>query len=103
MTAACFSVVIKPLIEGISASRLGLYSGWCGWALARSHAKAGDPAMISGYLGSNVSFDKAVAAFALTYAEQNERDFKALLKAIRGRPNPGVTRMKLRTPFQISV
>jgi hypothetical protein len=43
----------------------------------------GDAAMISGYLGSNSRFDKAVAKFALTYAEQNERDYKTLLKAIR--------------------
>jgi uncharacterized protein (DUF2252 family) len=77
-------IKIKPLIEGISASRLGLYSGWCGWALARAHAKSGDAAMISGYLGSNSRFDKAVAKFALAYADQNERDYQALLKAIRG-------------------
>jgi uncharacterized protein DUF2252 len=51
--------------------------------LARAHAKSGDAAMISGYLGSNDSFDKAVAKFALAYAEQNERDYKTLLKAIR--------------------
>jgi uncharacterized protein (DUF2252 family) len=74
---------IKPLIEGISASRLGLYSGWCGWALARAHAKSGDAAMISGYLGSNDRFDKAVAKFAVAYASQNQRDYQALLKAIR--------------------
>ena len=73
---------IKPMIEGLSATRLGLYSGWCGWALARAHAKSGDAAMISGYLGSNSRFDKAIAKFAITYAEQNERDFKTLLKAI---------------------
>src|SRR5262249_14271860 len=76
-------IKIKPLIEGISASRLGLYSGWCGWALARAHAKSGDAAMISGYLRSNDRFDKAVAKFALGYTDQNERDHKALLKAIR--------------------
>jgi uncharacterized protein (DUF2252 family) len=76
-------IKIKPLIEGISASRLGLYSGWCGWALARAHAKSGDAAMISGYLGSNSRFDKAIARFALAYSDQNERDYQALLKAIR--------------------
>jgi uncharacterized protein (DUF2252 family) len=76
-------IKIKPLIEGYSASQLGLYSGWCGWALARAHAKSGDAAMISGYLGSNASFDEAIAKFALAYADQNERDYKALLKAIR--------------------
>ena len=76
-------VKMKPLVDGMTVFRLGRYSEWCGWALARAHAKAGDPAMISGYLGSNASFDKAVATFALAYAEQNERDFKALLEAIR--------------------
>jgi len=76
-------IKIKPLIEGINASRLGLYSGWCGWALARAHAKSGDAAMICGYLGSNDRFDKAVAKFALAYTDQNERDYQALLKAIR--------------------
>ena len=70
------------MIEGLSATRLGLYSGWCGWALARAHAKSGDAAMISGYLGSNSRVDKAIAKSAITYAEQNERDFKTLLKAI---------------------
>jgi uncharacterized protein (DUF2252 family) len=76
-------VKIKPLVDGLTVFQLGLYSEWCGWALARAHAKAGDPAMISGYLGSNAGFDKAVAAFAIAYAEQNERDFQALVKAIR--------------------
>jgi uncharacterized protein (DUF2252 family) len=76
-------VKIKPMIEGIRASQLGDYAGWCGWALARAHAKSGDAAAISGYLGSSPRFDEAVARFAVTYAEQNERDHKALLKAIR--------------------
>ena len=74
---------IKPLVDGMDVTRLGLYSEWCGWALARAHAKSGDAAMISGYLGSSSRFDKAIALFALTYAEQNERDYKALLKAIQ--------------------
>ena len=39
--------------------------------------------MINGYLGSNDRFDKAVAKFALAYTDQNERDYEALLKAIR--------------------
>lgn len=76
-------VKVKPLVEGMNASRMGRYLEWCGWAIARAHAKSGDAAMISGYLGSNSRFDKAVARFALTYAEQNERDYKTLLKAIR--------------------
>jgi uncharacterized protein (DUF2252 family) len=76
-------VKIKALVDGMDAIRLGRYAEWCGWALARAHSKSGDAAMISGYLGSNSSFDEAVAQFALRYAEQNERDHKALLRAIR--------------------
>jgi uncharacterized protein (DUF2252 family) len=75
---------IKPLVDGMDVTQLGEYSEWCGWALARAHAKSGDAALISGYLGSSSRFDEAIAEFALTYAGQNERDFKALLKAIRG-------------------
>ena len=55
----------------------------CVKALARAHAKSGEAAMISGYLGSNSRFDKTVAKFALAYTDQNERDYQALLKAIR--------------------
>jgi uncharacterized protein (DUF2252 family) len=74
---------IKPLVDGMTPSHLGRYAESCGWALARAHAKSGDAAMISGYLGSSSHFDKAIAQFALTYAEQNELDYKALQKAIQ--------------------
>lgn len=58
----------------------------CGTALARGHARTGDPAQISGYLGNRVLFDEAVTAFAEVYADQTERDHRALVKAIkRGR------------------
>jgi len=74
---------IKPLVEGMGVDQLARYAEWCGWALARAHSKAGDAAMISGYLGANNQFDNAVAKFALAYALQNELDHKALIKAIR--------------------
>jgi uncharacterized protein (DUF2252 family) len=54
-----------------------------GWILARAHARSGDPAIISGYLGTKDVFDKAIADFAVAYADQTEHDHKALLKAIR--------------------
>lgn len=54
-----------------------------GWVLARAHAKAGDAAMISGYLGNKDVFDKAVSEFAVTYADQAELDHKALLMAVK--------------------
>ena len=55
----------------------------CGWALARAHAKAGDAAMIAGYLGSTDQFDNALAQYSEAYADQAERDFETFQKAIR--------------------
>ena len=51
--------------------------------LARSHARSGEAAMISGYLGESDSFDTAIAAFSAAYADQTERDHAALKKAAR--------------------
>jgi uncharacterized protein (DUF2252 family) len=55
----------------------------CGWTLARAHARTGDPAKIAGYLGKGETFDRAIGAFALAYADQTERDHALLNKAIR--------------------
>lgn len=60
--------------------------GWaelCGAALARAHARTGDPAFISGYLGNKDAFDLAVTKFAEEYADQTARDYGQLLRAIR--------------------
>lgn len=54
-----------------------------GWVLARAHARSGDAAMISGYLGNKDVFDKAVAEFSMTYADQSELDHRALMVAIK--------------------
>src|SRR4029077_415221 len=51
-----------PTIEQLSEEDFTLYVGLCGWALARAHARSGDPALMSGYLGSGDQFDRAVAA-----------------------------------------
>lgn len=59
------------------------YAGICGWALARAHARTGDPARIAGYLGKSERFDDAIEKFAIAYAEQTEQDHVALEKAIR--------------------
>jgi NAD(P)H-dependent flavin oxidoreductase YrpB (nitropropane dioxygenase family) len=59
------------------------YAHYCGWAVARAHAKAGDAAMISGYLGSNDAFDEALRRFASAYADQTEQDHAALVKAVK--------------------
>ena len=62
------------------------YAHHCGAALARAHAKAGDAAAISGYVGKNQALDVALARFAAAYADQTERDFETLKAAAeRGR------------------
>ena len=60
-----------------------LYARVCAWALARAHARSGNPATIAGYLGMGDVFDEALATFAVAYADQNERDHAALEAAIR--------------------
>ena len=59
------------------------YVELCATALARAHARTSDPSKISGYLGSKDTFDRAIATFAETYADQAERDYAALLAAIK--------------------
>jgi len=60
-----------------------LFAGWCGWSLALSHARSGDAAVISGYLGKSDVFDEALAAFSVAYADQNEKDHALLKRAIQ--------------------
>ena len=69
--------------EELGADDLTVYGELCGWVLARAHACSGDPARISGYLGGGNAFDRAVAAFAVAYADQTERDYAALEAAVR--------------------
>ena len=70
-------------VEGLTAQQLERYAEICGWVLARAHAKTGDSATISGYLGKSDNFDLAIGKFAVAYADQTERDHAALLKAVR--------------------
>jgi hypothetical protein len=59
-----------------------MYARLCGWALARAHARSGDAVAIASYLGKSTVFDEAMATFSETYADQNERDYDALRKAV---------------------
>ncbi len=70
-------------VEGATAVRLHHYAEVCGWTLARAHAKSGDAATISGYLGKGNNFDEALGDFASAYADQTERDHAALVAAVR--------------------
>jgi uncharacterized protein (DUF2252 family) len=68
-------------IETMSVSELGMYGQLCGWTLARAHSCGGDRIAIAAYLGSDDSFAHAIAEFAETYADQNERDHALLVTA----------------------
>jgi hypothetical protein len=59
------------------------YAELCGWCLARAHARSGEPAKISGYMGMGDQFDESIADFSLAYADQSERDHETLMKAVR--------------------
>jgi len=74
---------IKPVIEVMDPEHLTNYGRLCGWVLARAHSRSGDAAVLTGYMGKSAAFDKAVTAFALAYADQNERDHKAFAAAAR--------------------
>lgn len=70
-------------LKGMSARSLEDYAEICGAALARAHARTGDSAMISGYLGKSDAFDQAVTDFAVAYADQVEQDHRLLLEAVQ--------------------
>jgi len=74
---------IKPLVELFAAADMLQYAEFCGFTLARAHARSGEPALISGYLGQSDSFDRAIAAFSAAYADQSEKDHAVLMKAVR--------------------
>jgi uncharacterized protein (DUF2252 family) len=73
----------SAVVEAMTLDDLGAWGELCGWALARGHARSGDPAEIAGYLGDDRSFDHAIAEFATAYADQNDRDHAAFITAIR--------------------
>lgn len=89
-------------VEALHGDGLAEYAEVCGELLARGHARSGDVHLITGYLGAGASqdsFDRALAAFAETYADQTEADWQALVASRRGtgpkaakvarpRPNP---------------
>jgi Uncharacterized protein conserved in bacteria (DUF2252) len=76
-------IKIKFAIETFGKALMLLDAQWCGYTLALSHARSGDSALISGYLGKSDTFDSAIEAFSVAYADQNEADFAALKRAIK--------------------
>ena len=68
-------------IEQMTAKGMASYGRLCGWTLARAHARSGDRIAIAAYLGKGTHFDRAMVGFSREYAEQNERDYRALRAA----------------------
>ena len=69
-------------LEAAAPAGAAAYGKACGWTLARAHARSGERIVIASYLGKSDTFDQAIAAFAETYADQNERDYRALQDAV---------------------
>jgi uncharacterized protein (DUF2252 family) len=69
--------------ETIVPEGLMIYAKVCGWTLARAHARSGDRVALASYLGQSETIDGALAKFAATYADVNERDYGALVEAAR--------------------
>jgi hypothetical protein len=69
-------------IEGAVPAGAALYGQACGWTLARAHARSGDRIAIAAYLGTSDVFERAISEFAEVYADQNERDYAALVEAV---------------------
>jgi hypothetical protein len=72
----------SALVELMEPRVMSMYAAACGAELARSHARSGDAIAIASYLGTSDTFDRALARFAESYADQNERDYKTLTNAV---------------------
>jgi uncharacterized protein (DUF2252 family) len=74
----------------------------CGEALAKAHARSGDPEAIDAYLGRNDTFARAMERFARTYADQNEADHADLVARARparsAQASPRPTRRRVEGP-----
>jgi len=69
-------------VSALKGTALADYSALCGGILAKAHARTGDAAMLTGYLGEAGKLDEALAGFAQAYADQATRDHAGLKAAI---------------------
>ena len=74
---------LARMADELAETSLTHHATLCGLTLARAHARSGDAAAIAGYMGSGGAFDAAIAAFAASYAEQTQEDWKLLRAAIK--------------------
>jgi uncharacterized protein (DUF2252 family) len=83
----------SALVDTMPAILMQSYAGLCGWALARAHARSGDPIAIDAYLANTGDFDRSVTEFSRRYADQNDKDYQAFIDAAhsgRIHATPGV-------------
>ena len=73
----------SAVVETMTPAGMGFYGQLCGRTLARAHARSGDRIAIASYLGGSDTFDRALVDFSEAYADQNERDYNALVAAER--------------------
>jgi len=88
---------VKFDVDRFDSHHMRVFAECCGLTLARAHARSGEPAAISGYLGKSDVFDRAIADFAVTYADQAEGDYESFRKAVRSgkEKNPRISRRGL--------
>src|SRR5271167_551596 len=92
---------VAPEVETQTPQVMRAYAKLCGLVLARAHDKAGDAAMIAGYLGSIDHFDEAIGDYAVGYADQVERDYKTFVEAVRsGRLKSDLSASRLATALR---
>ena len=70
-------------VESLRPVGLSFYARQCAWTLARAHARSGDPIAMAASLGKDDAFDRAITDFSERYADQNEQDYQAFVKAVR--------------------
>ncbi|MFM2073415.1 MAG: hypothetical protein RLZZ623_3679 [Actinomycetota bacterium] len=73
----------SAIVETMTPRTMTTYGQMCGWTLARAHARSGDHIAIASYLGGSEAFARAITEFSESYADQNERDYDALVQAER--------------------
>jgi uncharacterized protein (DUF2252 family) len=71
------------VVESMAPANLAFYAHACGWTLARAHARSGDPIAIAAYLGKSDGFDRSVTDFSERYSDQNDKDFRSFVGAVR--------------------
>jgi uncharacterized protein (DUF2252 family) len=73
----------SAIVDAMAPVTLRYYAQICGWTLARAHARSGDPAAMTAYLGHNDAFDRSIVDFSERYADQNEKDYEEFVGAVK--------------------